>query len=161
MTASKPCDLGPALSERPAYSLSSEACLTPRITREQRRLNLKDSLIASRVHPLVMTAPEKRGEASRAAAALPSGGITPGISGAHRPLNLRGTLSARPLHAVVRFRLPLARRCRRAQPRLFEAAAAPGGEQTTTTGNSRRRRRDEIMRAATGATYGRIITEQG
>jgi hypothetical protein len=37
--------------------------------------------------------------------------LTPGISGAHGPLMTRGTLSARPLHAVVR-RDPVIRRRR-------------------------------------------------
>jgi hypothetical protein len=73
---------------------------------------------------------------------------------------MREPLSARPLHALVRFRrlqFPPRRTHRR---RHHSTRAAPDGEQTATTDKADKEREGQTTRAASSTTRARFITEQ-
>src|SRR5205085_391283 len=87
-------------------------------------------------------------------------GITLGISGAHRRLLMRGMLSARPLHAYVRFRLSLVRQSHHIPPPMINALAAPDGEQAVAIAKAQDQRGGETARVITSATHCRLVREQ-
>jgi hypothetical protein len=75
--------------------------ITPRITGEQSRLNLRDSLAASPVEPLVRP-PNSDAVSFPSFTASPSGDLTLAITGEPARLMITGTLYASPVERLVR-----------------------------------------------------------
>lgn len=74
---------------------------------------------------------------------------------------IRGILSARPLHASVRFRRLQFDSRRAPRPTWRSTITAPDGGEPITTHKAEEEREDRAARAASGTTRARFITERG